>query len=66
MQAHDSDSDSEGGVGGAGQPPANNIAAVQEQNEVKTAALRDIDERGSSEFHRKVWLVAGTGFFTDE
>jgi hypothetical protein len=48
MQAHDSDSDSEGGVGGVGQPPANNIAAVHALNEMRTAALRDIDEGGFS------------------
>ena len=50
MQAHDSDSDSsEGGVGGAGQPPANDhVAAVHALNEMRTAALRDIDEGGFS------------------
>ncbi|KAF8486181.1 phosphate transporter [Russula ochroleuca] len=65
MQAHDSDSDSEGGVGGVGQPPANNIAAVHALNEMRTAALRDIDEGGFSGFHLKLCFVAGTGFFTD-
>jgi hypothetical protein len=49
MQAHDSDTDSsEGGAGGAGQPPANNVAAIHALNEMRAAALRDIDEAGFS------------------
>jgi hypothetical protein len=51
MQAHDSASDtdsSEGGVGGAGQPPANNVAAIHALNEMRAAALRGIDEAGFS------------------
>ena len=51
MQTNDDDSDSghlrdfrEGSVRGAGLPPVNNDAMVCELDQIKTEALRDIDD----------------------
>ena len=58
MQANDGESDSEhlpdtqegpeGGIRGAGLPAVVNNATVYELNQIKTEALRDINEGGSS------------------
>jgi hypothetical protein len=58
MQANDGDNDSEhlpgtqerpqGGARGAGLPPVINNATVHELNQIKTEALRDINEGGFS------------------
>ncbi|KAI0279763.1 major facilitator superfamily domain-containing protein [Russula aff. rugulosa BPL654] len=48
-----------------GDVPGPASAAVYELNQIRAAALRDIDEGGFSPFHYKLCFVAGTGFFTD-
>lgn len=51
MQANDGDTDSdthEGGVHRAGLPPVNNLATAHELDQMRTEALRDIDEGGFS------------------
>ncbi|KAF8486859.1 inorganic phosphate transporter [Russula ochroleuca] len=57
----------EGGRGVRGEvlPTVNNHAMVHELNQIKTEALRDIDESGFSWFRFKLCLVAGAEFFVD-